>query len=38
MPNMAGVQGRDHISFHVDIENEISCHERGLPATFLSFS
>ena len=31
-------QGRVHISFHVDVENEILCHELEMPAViFLVF-
>ena len=37
IPNTVVVQGRVHISFHVDIENEILCHEPGMSAfIFLS--
>ena len=31
-------QGRVHISFRVDIENEILCHEPGISAVIFSYS
>ena len=38
IPNMVVVQGRVQISFHVDIENEILCHELGISAFIFSYS
>ena len=32
------MQGRVLISFHIDIENEILCHETGMLAFIFSFS
>ena len=37
IPNMVVGEGRVHISFHVDIENEILCYEPGMSALFLFF-
>ena len=37
-PNTVVGQGRVHISFRVDIENEISCHEPGISAVIFSSS
>ena len=37
IPNTVVVQGRVHISFHVDIENEILCHEPGMSAFIYFF-
>ena len=34
IPNTVVGQGHVHISFHVDIENEIPCHEPGISAVF----
>ena len=31
-------EGRVHISFHVDVENEILCHETRMSAFIFSFS
>ena len=38
IPNTVVVQGRVHISFHVDIENEILCHEPGMAAVIFRLS
>ena len=38
IPNTVVRQGRVHISFHVDIENEILCHEPGMSAVIFSSS
>ena len=38
IPNTVVVQGRVHICFHVDIENEILCYEPGMSAFIFSFS
>ena len=36
IPNTVVGHGRVHISFHVDIENEILCHEPGISAFIFS--
>ena len=36
IPNTGLRQGRVRISFHVDIENEILCHEPGISAFIFS--
>ena len=38
IPNTVVGQGRLHISFPVDIENEILCHEPGMSAVIFSSS
>ena len=38
IPNTVVGQGRVHISFHVDIENEILCHEPVMSAFNFSTS
>ena len=38
IPDTVAVQGRVHVSFHVDIENEILCHEPGMSAVIFSSS
>ena len=38
IPNTVVGQGRVHISFHVDIENEILCHEPGMSAVIFESS
>ena len=37
VPNTLVGQERVHISFHVDIENKILCHEPGMSAFIFSF-
>ena len=38
IPNTVVVRGRVYISFHVDIENGILCHEPGMSAVIFSSS
>ena len=38
LPNTVEGQGRVHISFNVDIENEILCHEPGMSAVIFMSS
>ena len=36
IPNSVVVQGRVHVSFYVDIENEILCYEPGMSTSIFS--